>query len=133
MIEEKLPPTTSFINVHEDDLGHGSMSTRDLELLLQPSVPVPSTPKRKSPTQGNLDLVALSLGAASVTCGTKVNMKNDFREFRQASSARENTTRLSSMHCVDVSMASLDCVSGIQAHYVISDYRTCEAFGFASV
>ena len=36
-----------------------SMSTRDLELLLQVSVPVPWTPKCQSPAQDVPDLVAL--------------------------------------------------------------------------
>ena len=85
-----------------------SMSTRDLELLLQPSVPVPSTPKRKSPSQDILGLVALSpptalLRSPAISGLTKMYTRNDFRELRQTPSARQNTSRLPSMH-VDVSV-----------------------------
>ena len=110
-----------------------SMSTRDLEVLLQPSVPVPSTPKRKSPAQDVLGLVALSpptalLRSPAISGLTKTYTRNDFRELRQTPSARQNTSRLPSMH-VDVSglfadeaLFTYSSVSGIRAHYVISDY-----------
>ena len=45
------------------------MSTRDLELLLQPFVPVPPTPKRKSCLGRAMPRGSLAAdGAASVAC-----------------------------------------------------------------
>ncbi|KAH7923670.1 hypothetical protein BV22DRAFT_1015011 [Leucogyrophana mollusca] len=83
-----------------------SMPVQVLETLLQPPVPVPSTPKRKSPGQDVLGLVALSpptalLRSPAVSGLTKTYVRNDFRELRQLPSARQNTSRLPSMH-VDV-------------------------------
>lgn len=82
----------------------------DLISLLQPHAPLPSTPppKHKSLSQaGILGLVALSpptaLLRSPATRGlTKTYTRNDFRELRQLPSARQNTSRLPSMH-VDVS------------------------------
>ncbi|KAL4076344.1 hypothetical protein J3A83DRAFT_4411043 [Scleroderma citrinum] len=95
-----LPDSSSPTRMISDTL---SMSIRDLELLLQPSVPVPSTPKRKSPAQDVLGLVALSpptalLRSPAISGLTKTYTKNDFRELRQTPSARQNTSRLPSMH-----------------------------------
>lgn len=82
------------------------MSVRDLEMLLQCSMPAPSTPKRKSSAQDILGLVALSpptalLRSPAIFGLTKTYTRNDFRELRQTPSARQNTSRLPSMH-VDV-------------------------------
>ncbi|KAI6040458.1 hypothetical protein EDC04DRAFT_2894185 [Pisolithus marmoratus] len=79
------------------------ISIRDLETLLEPSAPVPSTPKRKSQVQDVLGLVALSpptalLRSPAISGLTKMYTKNDFRELRQTPSARQNTSRLPSMH-----------------------------------
>ncbi|KAI6018277.1 hypothetical protein EDC04DRAFT_468561 [Pisolithus marmoratus] len=79
------------------------ISVRDLETLLEPSAPVPSTPKRKSQVQDVLGLVALSpptalLRSPAISGLTKMYTKNDFRELRQTPSARQNTSRLPSMH-----------------------------------
>jgi hypothetical protein len=86
----------------------------DLISLLQPHAPLPSTPsqKHKSLSQaGILGLVALSpptaLLRSPATRGlTKTYTRNDFRELRQMPSARQNTSRLPSMH-VDVSFGPL--------------------------
>ncbi|OJA20423.1 hypothetical protein AZE42_10774 [Rhizopogon vesiculosus] len=89
----------------------------DLVSLLQPHAPLPSTPppKHKSLNQaGILGLVALSpptaLLRSPATRGlTKTYTRNDFRELRQLPSARQNTSRLPSMHVddfVQVEMAS---------------------------
>ena len=82
-------------------------SLRTLEDLLQPPILVPSTPKRKSPSQDVLGLVTLSpptalLRSPSTTGLTKQYLNNDFRQLRQQPSARQNTSRLPSTH-VDVS------------------------------
>ena len=82
----------------------------DLISLLESHAPLPSTPppKHKSLSQaGILGLVALSpptaLLRSPATRGlTKTYTRNDFRELRQMPSARQNTSRLPSMH-VDVS------------------------------
>lgn len=85
---------------------HIELSVQTLERLLQPPVPVPSTPKRKSPSQDVLGLVTLSpptalLRSPSTTGLTKTYFNNDFRQLRQQPSARQNTSRLPSTH-VDV-------------------------------
>jgi len=100
-----LPDSSSPTRMISDTI---SLSIRDLDLLLQPSVPVPSTPKRKSPAQDVLGLVALSpptalLRSPAISGLTKMYTRNDFRELRQTPSARQNTSRLPSMH-VDVSV-----------------------------
>jgi hypothetical protein len=81
------------------------LSLQVLEDLLQPLVPVPSTPKRKSPSRDVLGLVTLSPPTAilhSPTTGlTKTYSKNDFRMLRQQPSARQNHSRMPSTH-VDV-------------------------------
>ncbi|KAI6127400.1 hypothetical protein EDD16DRAFT_1552754 [Pisolithus croceorrhizus] len=79
------------------------ITIRDLETLLESSAPVPSTPKRKSPAQDVLGLVALSpptalLRSPAISGLTKMYTRNDFRELRQTPSARQNTSRLPSMH-----------------------------------
>ena len=84
----------------------------DLISLLRPHAPLPSTPppKHKSLNQaGILGLVAISpptaLLRSPATRGlTKTYTRNDFRELRQMPSARQNTSRLPSMH-VDVGLA----------------------------
>lgn len=82
------------------------LSVQALEQLLQPPIPEPSTPKRKSPSQDVLGLVTLSpptalLRSPSTTGLTKTYFNNDFRQLRQQPSARQNTSRLPSTH-VDV-------------------------------
>ncbi|KAG6331216.1 hypothetical protein ID866_7871 [Astraeus odoratus] len=98
-----LPDSSSPTTIIPDAI---SMSIHDVELLLQPTIPVPSTPKRKSLAQDVLGLVALSpptalLRSPAISGLTKTYTKNDFRELRQTPSARQNTSRLPSMH-VDV-------------------------------
>ncbi|KAG1881402.1 hypothetical protein C8R48DRAFT_1862 [Suillus tomentosus] len=96
------PPTTSFLP------STLTMPLCDLISLLQPPPPLPSTPppKRKSPSQDVLGLVAISpptavLRSPAVTGLTKTYTRNDFRELRQLPSARQNTSRLPSMHVDD--------------------------------
>jgi hypothetical protein len=86
----------------------------DLISLLQPPAPLPSTPppKRKSPSQDVLGLVAISpptavLRSPAVTGLTKTYTRNDFRELRQLPSARQNTSRLPSMHVDDFLQAEM--------------------------
>ncbi|KIJ69801.1 hypothetical protein HYDPIDRAFT_171781 [Hydnomerulius pinastri MD-312] len=80
-----------------------SLSLHALESLLQPPAPAPSTPKRKSPGQDVLGLVALSpptalLRSPAISGLTKTYMRNDFRDLRQTPLARQNTSRLPSLH-----------------------------------
>ena len=81
----------------------------DWESLLSPPPPVPSTPKRRSPAQSAevLGLVTISppnalLRSPEVKGLTKTYANNDFRQLRQSSATRQNTSRQPSMH-VDVS------------------------------
>ncbi|KAH7887368.1 hypothetical protein F5I97DRAFT_1804641 [Phlebopus sp. FC_14] len=88
-----------------------SLSIQSLESLLQPPAPSPSTPKRKSPGRDVLGLVALSpptalLRSPAITGLTKTYTKNDFRELRQTTSARQNTSRLPSMHVDEFEFSS---------------------------
>ncbi|KAG2343653.1 hypothetical protein BDR05DRAFT_1059541 [Suillus weaverae] len=96
------PPTISFLP------STLTLPLYDLISLLQPPAPLPSTPppKRKSPSQDVLGLVAISpptavLRSPAVTGLTKTYTRNDFRELRQLPSARQNTSRLPSMHVDD--------------------------------
>lgn len=93
------PPTISFLP------STLTLPLYDLISLLQPPASLPSTPppKRKSPSQDVLGLVAISpptavLRSPAVTGLTKTYTRNDFRELRQLPSARQNTSRLPSMH-----------------------------------
>ncbi|KAG1726817.1 uncharacterized protein EDB91DRAFT_1165714 [Suillus paluster] len=97
------PPTISLLPSTV-----GLLPLCDLISLLQPPAPIPSTPppKRKSPSQDVLGLVAISpptavLRSPAVTGLTKTYTRNDFRELRQLPSARQNTSRLPSMHVDD--------------------------------
>lgn len=86
------------------------LSITTLEDLLQPPIPIPSTPKRGSSSQDVLGLVTLSpptaLLRSPTTIGlTKTYFNNDFRQLRQQPSARQNTSRLPSMH-VDVGIVT---------------------------
>ncbi|EPQ59195.1 hypothetical protein GLOTRDRAFT_33360, partial [Gloeophyllum trabeum ATCC 11539] len=89
---------------------HFILSVHDLEGLLQDrmDVDVPSTPPQKplSHSQDVFGLVTVSpptalLRSPAVTGLTKTYANNDFRQLRQTPSARQNTSRLPSMH-VDV-------------------------------
>ncbi|KZT24554.1 hypothetical protein NEOLEDRAFT_1116236 [Neolentinus lepideus HHB14362 ss-1] len=89
---------------------HLRLTVQDVEGLLQDKmdVDIPSTPPRKpiSHTQDPFGLVTVSpptalLRSPAVTGLTKTYANNDFRQLRQTPSARQNTSRLPSMH-VDV-------------------------------
>ncbi|KAF9236224.1 hypothetical protein BU15DRAFT_89269 [Melanogaster broomeanus] len=80
-----------------------SLSLHVLAPLLQPPTPVPSTPNRKTPARDVLGLVALSpptalLRSPAISGLSKLYTRNDFRELRQTPSARQNTSRLPSLH-----------------------------------
>ena len=83
-------------------------SLQKWEELLSPLVLVPTTPKRRSPAQTAemVGMITVSppnalLRSPEVQGLTKVYANNDFRQLRQLSSRRQNTSRLPSMH-VDV-------------------------------
>jgi hypothetical protein len=81
-----------------------ALSIQDVQGLLHPPTPTPSTPKRTTPEV--LGLVPISsptalLRSPAATGLTKTYLNNDFRQLRQLPSARQNTSRLPSMH-VDV-------------------------------
>lgn len=82
------------------------LSVHALEDLLHAEPPVPSTPPRKPLSQDVLSLVTVSpptalIRSPAATGLTKTYLNNDFRQLRQTPSARQNTSRLPSMH-VDV-------------------------------
>lgn len=82
------------------------LSVQEVEDLLQPRTAAPSTPPRKALNQDVLSLVAISpptavIRSPAITGLTKTYSNNDFRQLRQTPSARQNTSRLPSMH-VDV-------------------------------
>lgn len=84
------------------------VSLQNVEELLQSTIPVPSTPPRRALNQDALGLVTISppgiLRSPASTGLTKTYSNNDFRQLRQTPSARQNTSRLPSMH-VDVGVA----------------------------
>ncbi|KZT05628.1 uncharacterized protein LAESUDRAFT_655713 [Laetiporus sulphureus 93-53] len=84
------------------------LSMHDVEELLRHSIPPPSTPPRKALNQDVLGLVTVSppaiIRSPATTGLTKTYNNNDFRQLRQTPSARQNTSRLPSMH-VDVGVA----------------------------
>lgn len=85
---------------------NAQLSLQDLEDLLRPSTLLPSTPPRRLLNQDVLSTVAISpptavIRSPAATGLTKTYLNNDFRQLRQAPSARQNTSRLPSMH-VDV-------------------------------
>lgn len=95
--DELLDPPTIYL---PDSL---SFTLQNIEDLLAP--PTPSTPKGKH-TPDILGLVVVSppnalLRSPAATGLTKTYANNDFRQLRQIPSARQNTSRLPSMH-VDV-------------------------------
>ena len=80
------------------------ISIQDIQALLHPPTQIPSTPQRVTPDV--LGLVTASsptalLRSPAATGLTKTYLNNDFRQLRQLPSARQNTSRLPSMH-VDV-------------------------------
>ncbi|KAI0797020.1 hypothetical protein C8Q75DRAFT_710409 [Abortiporus biennis] len=101
LVEGDFPIRTPTILPDTIELG-----IQDVQDLLQEPVSIPSTPPRKAFSQDILSLVTISPPTALIrspaTTGlTKTYSKNDFRQLRQTPSARQNTSRLPSMH-VDV-------------------------------
>ncbi|KAF8076742.1 hypothetical protein FPV67DRAFT_1472518 [Lyophyllum atratum] len=97
--EYLLPPTTAL----PEKL---TLSIHDLDDLLRHDIPTPSTPPNGAKTPDILGLIispptALLRAQVPATGLTKTYANNDFRELRQTPSARQNTSRLPSMH-VDV-------------------------------
>ncbi|PCH40888.1 hypothetical protein WOLCODRAFT_131584 [Wolfiporia cocos MD-104 SS10] len=86
------------------------LTMHDVEELLRSAMPPPSTPPRKALNQDVLGLVTLSppslIRSPASTGLTKTYNNNDFRQLRQTISARQNTSRLPSMHVDDFESAS---------------------------
>ncbi|KDQ64455.1 hypothetical protein JAAARDRAFT_145190 [Jaapia argillacea MUCL 33604] len=81
------------------------LSIEDLTDLLHPEIKTPSTPPQKPISYADdvFGLVTVSphtalLRSPAVTGLTKTYANNDFRQLRQTPSARQNTSRLPSMH-----------------------------------
>lgn len=103
---EEIPAATAEATSQLPLADHIELSLQALESFLQPPIPVPSTPPHNPQNQDILGLVTLSpptalLRSPSTTGLTKTYFNNDFRQLRQQPSARQNTSRLPSMH-VDV-------------------------------
>ncbi|KAI0796234.1 hypothetical protein BC629DRAFT_1581693 [Irpex lacteus] len=82
------------------------LSVQDLEDLFREPTPAPFTPPKRVLNQDALSTVTISpptavIRSPAATGLTKTYLNNDFRQLRQAPSARQNTSRLPSMH-VDV-------------------------------
>ncbi|KAL5530102.1 hypothetical protein ACEPAF_6359 [Sanghuangporus sanghuang] len=93
------------------------ISLDNWESLLVPSIPAPSTPKRRSPAHSAemLGMITVSppnalLRSPEVRGLTKTYSNNDFRELRQQSAARQNTSRLPSRHVDDFEQGSASIV-----------------------
>ena len=104
---------TPYTHLPAMDLQAVTFSLIEWENLLSPLPPVPSTPKRRSPAQTAevLGLVTISppnalLRSPEVKGLTKTYANNDFRQLRQSTTTRQNTSRLPSTH-VDVRHSSL--------------------------
>ncbi|RDB19789.1 hypothetical protein Hypma_012890 [Hypsizygus marmoreus] len=75
-----------------------------IEDILRHDIPTPATPPKGTKTPDILGVVIspptalLRSQATTITGLTKMYTNNDFRELRQAPSARQNTSRLPSMH-----------------------------------
>ncbi|KAH9942567.1 hypothetical protein B0H21DRAFT_710305 [Amylocystis lapponica] len=91
------------------------LTVHEVEDLLRSNIPPPSTPPRNALNQDVLGLVTISPPAMfrspASTGLTKTYSNNDFRQLRQTPSARQNTSRLPSMHVDDFESASPTLVS----------------------
>lgn len=112
-VRSALRFTEELPELHDEtSLPNGiQLSVQEIEDLLAPKLPAPSTPQHKALKQDVLSLVAISPPTAvirsSATTGlTKTYSNNDFRQLRQMPSARQNTSRLPSMHVDDFENAS---------------------------
>lgn len=81
------------------------LSVHDLDELMRQEIPTPTTPSTGTKTPDILGLIispptAILRSQVETTGLTKTYMNNDFRELRQTPSARQNTSRLPSMHGV---------------------------------
>ncbi|KAG5652095.1 hypothetical protein H0H81_006315 [Sphagnurus paluster] len=95
--DEYLPPPTTAL---PDTL---AFPIHALDDLLRHDIPTPSTPANGTKTPDILGLVispptALLRSQVLTTGLTKTYTNNDFRQLRQTPSARQNTSRLPSMH-----------------------------------
>ncbi|KAI5116623.1 hypothetical protein M0805_007794 [Coniferiporia weirii] len=93
------------------------MSFESWESLLSPLSPIPSTPTRRSPAQSAemLGLITVSppnslLRSPEVKGLTKTYSNNDFRQLRQLTASRQNTSRLPSTHVDDFGQGSSSIV-----------------------
>ncbi|EMD40406.1 hypothetical protein CERSUDRAFT_130228 [Gelatoporia subvermispora B] len=99
--EQDVSPTIPSVQLAEKM----ELSIHELDALMRANMPPPSTPLRTALHQDALSLATFSppaLFRSPATTGlTKTYLNNDFRQLRQTPAARQNTSRLPSMH-VDV-------------------------------
>ncbi|KAG6902454.1 hypothetical protein C0995_016315 [Termitomyces sp. Mi166 len=79
------------------------LSVHDIDDLMRQEIPTPTTPSNGAKTPDILGVIispptAVLRSQVETTGLTKTYMNNDFRELRQTPSARQNTSRLPSMH-----------------------------------
>ncbi|KAG6845449.1 hypothetical protein H0H87_009357 [Tephrocybe sp. NHM501043] len=95
---EYLPPPSTAL---PDTL---NLSIHDIDDLMRKDIPTPSTPHNGAKTPDILGVIispptAILRSSQVATTGlTKTYTNNDFRQLRQTPSARQNTSRLPSMH-----------------------------------
>lgn len=98
----------TYLPLPSTDLpGHLVLPLHNIDDLFRSNIPTPSTPPRGTKTPDILGLIispptallrAQATATATVTGLTKTYVNNDFRQLRQTPSARQNTSRLPSMH-----------------------------------
>ncbi|KAH0587983.1 hypothetical protein H2248_006727 [Termitomyces sp. 'cryptogamus'] len=79
------------------------LSIHDVDDLIRQEIPTPTTPSNGAKTPDILGIIispptAVLRSQVETTGLTKTYMNNDFRDLRQTPSARQNTSRLPSMH-----------------------------------
>ncbi|KAG6841858.1 hypothetical protein C0991_006266 [Blastosporella zonata] len=94
---DHLPPPSTAL---PDTL---KLSIHDIDALMREAIPTPTTPHNGAKTPDILGVVispptAILRSQVPTTGLTKTYVNNDFRQLRQTPSARQNTSRLPSMH-----------------------------------
>ncbi|KAG6813039.1 hypothetical protein H0H92_014574 [Tricholoma furcatifolium] len=109
------PPTNTLPETLE-------LSIHDIDDLMRQDIPTPVTPPNGAKTPDILGLIispptAILRSQVETTGLTKTYMNNDFRQLRQTPSARQNTSRLPSMHGFPKSNACCTCAADARTRF----------------